>query len=250
MKYVFISDLHIKEPGDPSDQILKQFIEHQATKQSDKIVFLGDIFEFLVGEHQGYTKKFELFFTAIVEMLNAGKHVIFVEGNHDFHFQKTIESYLKTRTENFQKFEYLKQGREIELGGKRYLYCHGYEVDYHNKYFKRWYRVYTSLLFNILVSYILSFKMLQKLGVRASGNSKRRGEKSFNYEKMKLKYLEGAKLLLRQRGLDGVIAGHTHVESFHTFENGDVYLNCGLPAKHGHFIHYNGTSFEKINYQS
>jgi len=246
MKYSFISDLHINDSDDESALILERFINHEKVSDSNVVVFLGDIFDLLIGEHDPYTQKYSLFFKSIAGFIADGKEVVFVEGNHDFHFEKTIKKYLLTQVQNHQNFHYLREGKILNLNGNKYYYCHGYEVDYYNIHFRRWFKIYTSSIFNFLISKVLTYSLIQRLGAWASQNSKKRGKKTFNYEQMRAKYLEGAKELIREKKVKGVIAGHTHVEEFWTFPDGSIYLNCGFPAKHKHFIHYNGTEFEKV----
>ncbi len=246
MKYAFISDLHIKQADDEAAEILKRFLRHEKTLESDNVILLGDIFDLLVGNHRAYIKQYDFFFKGIVDLLNTGKKVVYIEGNHDFHFKRVLLRYLKKNTEFHKNFEYLKTGRVIDIKGEKYLYCHGYEVDYYNKYFKRWYRIYSSPFFDFFISNILSWSFIQWVGSWASQNSKNRGKKAFDYEKMKEKYLAGAKVLIEERKLKGVIAGHTHVEEFHKYENGTAYYNCGFPLKHRHFLFLNEQGFEKI----
>ena len=61
---------------------------------------------------------------------------------------------------------------------------------------------------------------------------------------MKNKYLEGAKALIKEKEVDGVISGHTHIQESHTFANGTLYYNNGYPLKHRCFIVLDD---EKIN---
>lgn len=247
MKCSFISDIHIQNEGDAGCRVLSSFLTNPKTQDSDKVIFLGDIFEILIGEHKGFIEDYPSFFNGIVDLVNKGKEVVFIEGNHDFHFEKILTNYVSQNTKNSNLFRYLRDGEEIILNGNKYYYCHGYEVDYHNKYFKRWYKIYSSKLFAFYVSHILTHKLIKKLGDWASKDSKRRGKKKFDRELMKDKYLDGAKDLIREKNLKGVIAGHTHICSFTRFEDGTEYYNNGFPRKDQHFIHFNGNSFEKID---
>lgn len=246
MKCAFISDLHIETPNDKASKIFLDFCRHPETLSAKKVIFLGDIFDLLIGEHSGYIEKYKFFFDEIITLLELGKEVIFIEGNHDFHFKKTITTYIKNTAKNPSAFRYLLGGEEILLNGEKYYYCHGYEVDYHNKYFKRWYNVYSSFVFKVFISNILPFFVIQKLGDWAAKNSKKRGKKAFDYDEMKEKYLEGAKALIAEKKLKGVIAGHTHVPELHIYENDTLYINNGFPVRDKFFIFFNGVEFKKI----
>ena len=242
MKCSFISDLHIKESGDEASVILDAFFASPEVKNSDRVYLLGDIFDFLVGEHRAYQKEYSNFFLGIKNLISEGKEVIFIEGNHDFHFENTIRKYLKKNP----LFSYLSAGVLEEWNGQKVFICHGYEIDYFNKYFKRWFKIYTSTWMKVLLSYIIPFFLLKRLAHSASKDSKRRGKKSFNYDLMKEKYLDGAKMLIREKKLSVIVGGHTHISEFHTYEDGTQYFNVGFPTRDKHFLFYDGDQFKKV----
>ena len=62
MKCAFISDLHIKTSDDDAAKLFVAFCRSKETLDSNKVILLGDIFDFLVGDHSGYTKKYSFFF--------------------------------------------------------------------------------------------------------------------------------------------------------------------------------------------
>lgn len=244
-KCVFISDLHVKSEGDEASKILNSYLSHQIISQVDTIYLLGDIFDFLVGEHRSYIKEYPSFFQKILALNKAGKKIIFFEGNHDFHFSKTMQKFLKKNEGKPENFHYLKVGVITKFADKKIFVCHGYEIDYYNKYFKRWYKIYTSVFMNIFLSY-MPFVILKRLANWASSDSKRRGKKTFDFQKMKDKYLTGSQALIAEKKVDGVIGGHTHIPEFHEFEDKTFYYNVGFPVRDKHFLHFNGESFEKV----
>jgi len=250
MKCVFISDLHIKEAGDNASNLFLSFCRHEETLTSDKIFFLGDIFDLLIGNHEEYLEQYQFYFKEITILLDKNIEVFFVEGNHDFEFKSVAESYMKENSKSWENYKYLVTGEYINLNQEKYYFCHGYEVDYFNKHFKRWFKVYTSDLFRFFISRIFSHSLIQNLGKKASGNSKKRGRKSFDFNEMRRKYLLGAKALIKDKKVKGVIAGHTHVAAFETFDNGIQYFNCGYPIKDKFFVYFNGKSFDKIKIKS
>lgn len=245
--YAFISDLHIKKAHDEPSKVLRSFFSHEKVQNSDVVFLLGDIFDFLIGEHKAYIKEYAFFFESILELIENGKVIYFFEGNHDFHFSNTITSFLKSKTTNYQNFKYLKQGIFLKLDTKKAFICHGYEFDYDNKYFKRWYKIYTSTFMQILTSYIIPYNVLIKLASWASKDSKRRGRKTFDYESMKTKYIEGAKNLLKDKQVDLVIGGHTHIIEEHEFDNDTRYYNIGYPQKDRKFLYIKNDEINFIN---
>lgn len=247
MNIAFISDLHIKTIGDEPYNHYLMFINSKKVQSCEKIVLLGDIFDFLIGEHKYFTIHYKFFFESIRDQLDRGQKVIFIEGNHDFHFESIITNYLKENTPNYGNFEYRKEGFELTLGNKIAYICHGDEVDFFNIAFKRWKRIYTSGWFKILVSYIFSFKVLLKLANLASKNSKSRGSKTFDNLVAKEKYILGAKELLELKSVEIIVAGHTHISEIKTFKNGKQYINCGYPPSSSQTILWYNEKFEFFN---
>lgn len=247
MNCVFISDLHIKRPDDLASRIFLEFCHHSHTLHSDKVFLLGDIFDTLIGSHPEYIKKYSFFFEEIEKLLALDKEVIFVEGNHDFHFKGILDKYFAHTPRYSDNFRYLSHGECLMMASKKYFFCHGYEVDYFNKYFKRWHKVYSSEAMKFIANKILTFGLITKLAQWASNDSKKRGQKTFDYSQARAKYLEGAKELIKEKDLAGVIAGHTHIHAAHTFPDGTQYFNCGFPQRDKKFISFKDNRFEMIN---
>jgi UDP-2,3-diacylglucosamine hydrolase len=247
MKCAFFSDLHIKSVNDDASELFLKFCSSTEVIDSDTIFLLGDMFDMLIGEHEEYLIKYNYFFENIVNFLESGKKVVFLEGNHDFHLKKTINKYIKSNTTNYKLFRYLNDGENIVLNNKKYYFCHGDDVDYNNISFKRWKRVYTSIPFQIMVNHIFPYKLLEYLGHSASNDSKKRGRKTFDYHQAREKYINGAKNLIREKSVDGIISGHTHIFEIHTYEDKTQYINCGYPLKDKSYIHFNGIDFIQIS---
>ena len=240
MKSVFISDLHIRNSEDLGASFFRHFVNSEETQCADAIFLLGDIFDLCIGNHRQYLKKYQFFFDSLRKLAEQGKEIYFFEGNHDFH----LANVFKKADLNVN---YLKHGKEFEFSGKRVFICHGYEVDFYNKYFKRWYRIYSSWWFSFFVSYLLPFKMIEYLGDKASKNSKKRGRKTFDKKVMEKKYIDGAMALLSEKNVDGVVSGHTHILSNHIFDDGKFYYNLGFPTKEGQFLYFDGLNFNFIS---
>ncbi|MAX66477.1 MAG: hypothetical protein CME66_06035 [Halobacteriovoraceae bacterium] len=243
MHSVFISDIHIKSSRGKGTEVFLSFCRNPNVKKARNVYFLGDIFDLLIGEHKNYIRDYAFFFNEIINFLAEGKTVTFIEGNHDFHFEKTIKRYIRKKSKNWQNFFYYKNSIEIKSGHKKILICHGYEVDYDNKYFKRWYKIYSSKFMYILSSYILPYFIIKKLGDWASSNSKKRGQKVFNYDEMKQKYIRGANDLLEEKMVDIVVAGHTHIPAHKKYSNGKLYVNNGFPKRDLLYIAFDGEEF-------
>lgn len=247
MKISCISDIHVdKSAGEPYALLIK-FMEHPKVEESDRVAFLGDIFDHLTGEHYGYIGKYPRFFDKIAELIKSGKHVHFVEGNHDFHFQKTFGKFLKSKLEpnEMGRFHYEKKGFVLPVEGTKIMFCHGDELDLGNKAYRRWKKIYSSSLFGFFISKILTFKTVESIGERASENSRRRNRPVFNYEKEKAKYRKAADEFMEKNGLDCVVSGHTHILDDYRSKSG-YYINIGFPPKDKTFTRVGEDGVERI----
>lgn len=247
MKCIFFSDLHIKKPNDEAENLFNRLCQTSQMKDASHLFLLGDLFDLLIGEHDEYFTHYHVFFNHIIKLLEAGKIIVYLEGNHDFHFGESIYSFLQSKTSFYKNFKYLKDGESFHFGERRFYVCHGDEVDDLNESFKKWKKVYTSKQFAFFINKILSFTLIQKIGSKVSQNSKSRGSKTFNLEKMKQKYIEGAERLIASKQVDGVICGHTHIQELITFTDQTMYINTGYPLGNKNFLHFDSKKFEFIN---
>ncbi len=106
-KALFVSDVHIVSGTDERAKLLLEVLEEAEKAGVQGFFLLGDIFDFCLGTHARFHKKFEPIFSKLEQLKVDGKHVVFVEGNHEFGMQcypttvpiegiKTHISYLKT----------------------------------------------------------------------------------------------------------------------------------------------------------
>lgn len=240
MKAFITSDLHIQTTSDDSAKFLNSFIKTALTHRPDRVYFLGDIFDYMVGEHSEYLNKYDFFYSGVRELIEAKIEVFYFEGNHDFHLKKVFEELIQRYNLNSDLIHYCQTSMVEELDGQKVWFGHGDVLDYNNKAYKRWKKVYTSKYMHTFVSNILSFKMVQKIGSWASQDSRNRKRKKFDYQSAKAKYRKGAEIL-SANGFDIIVAGHTHIEDDFQgkSKNGDFqYLNNGFPAITGKIIVY------------
>lgn len=241
MSFSCISDIHITSPEDAGYRLLIDFLRHPTVKKSKNILLLGDIFDLVVGEHYGYVKKYEGFFREICNLIKDGSTVYYLEGNHDFHFKKTFLKaldHLGTEQNISKRFIYKRNEFFLESGGKSFLFCHGDLLDMSNNAYRRWKSIYSSKLFAMFVTHVLPFRAVEYIGSRAAENSRERGKKAFDYEKVKNKYRRNFEDLTRKIKFDYLIAGHTHIKDQFT-ANGATYVNIGFPVRDAEFVHWN-----------
>ena len=229
MKISVTSDVHIRESNPEARVYLENFLKNPKVQNSDYIIFLGDIFDLMVGAKKQYLKEFDFFFLAIKKMAEEGRKIIYIEGNHDFHLEDVFKKI------NSSQIKVIRTNYELEDKGKRIRFEHGDELDLYNKSYKRWKKIYSSSLMGFLLKFIFPYWMIRGVGNRASTNSKKQSSRTFSLEFEKKKYRENFKKY-SQANVDIFVMGHTHIQDHYEF-NGKVYLNNGYPPAHNQYIY-------------
>lgn len=81
---VVVSDAHLRDPKDENGQLFLDLLSQIALRDVDVFVLLGDIFDFCLGAHPYYHKKYAPFGRALEGVVASGTRVVFLEGNHEF----------------------------------------------------------------------------------------------------------------------------------------------------------------------
>ncbi len=229
MKFVSISDVHIKEPNDHAQELFLLFLDSDETSQSDYIFLLGDIFDLLVGPGFEVEKRYPKVFSKIKSLLESGKKIIQFEGNHDFHFQKLIDELLNQWNIDKKQWLYKNKPEVFDFNNKKILFCHGDEIEignYSYKFYRLWIR---SFFIKFLADYIVPSKWVQAIGDNASKKSRERNNYRYNEEQVdievKPRFREAAKKAARKFRAEAVICGHSHCldnysEKIKFFNNG------------------------------
>lgn len=220
MKIACISDVHAT-PDNSAYKILLKFLDNPVVQGSSHVLFLGDIFDLMVGDFKQYQGLYNDFFSKLRIMLDRGKKIYFFEGNHDFHLEKFYNDF-------DPRIVYIKDEFKLNIKGKSFLFQHGDIVDIDNKSYKRWKSIYSSQIFRKIVEFFFPFQVVTYLGDRASKNSKKRGSKDFDRKLFRNKYREGAAKIIKQHKVDYLICGHTHIKDNYKVD-GACYINIGFP---------------------
>lgn len=81
---VIMSDMHLCGPGDANAKMFLRMAHTLRRFDLEAVVFLGDIFDFYLGNHPYFKKKFSFWLEVSATL---ARRVIFLEGNHEFHCQ-------------------------------------------------------------------------------------------------------------------------------------------------------------------
>ena len=199
MRKVFIADAHLRNPEDFNYRVLLKFLE-SLKGNTETLFILGDLFEFWIGyEYMPYSH-----YTPVLEMLRevkeSGTHIVYFEGNHDFHmgpfFQKTL------------KAEIFQGPRILPINGRTVYLCHGDQIirnDYGHRIFRFLLHNQLAQILIPLVPHRLTSCIAELMSRQSTGNHGQRRRK-WNYRKILTQFAATR----FQAGCDAVIAGHFH----------------------------------------
>lgn len=248
MRISTISDVHVKNEGDEASELLMSFMNNSTVLESDYIIFLGDIFDFMFGGHNEYLHKYNKFFSKLTELLRAGKRIVYMEGNHDFYNKKLFDDFIKKHNLSESNFEYVNGEYLLNVNGKQVQFSHGDDIEIDNPTYKRYKRFVSSKFFKFMTDAFLSFNRGEKMGAEASNKSRKNGEKYFIEDDNRERFRKSAKIQAFK--YDVVICGHSHIQEDLEFELNNRscrYINNGFVPKDKKFIHFNGEKWGLLN---
>ena len=232
MKIASISDLHIKSPTDPSLGLILTFLNHKEVAESDSILLLGDIFDFMMGEHKEYLKIYEEFFKKLKDLLHQGKEIHFFEGNHDFHLEGLFKSYFKSN-----KFFYHKTGMQKIVGEKNVYFCHGDDIQIGDPSYKFLKFILRNRFSGFLFNKIFPFKAQQTVAQYLSQKSRKRGQAFYqNQDGIRKIFRDSALKFWENDPVDIIFCGHSHCKDDFSSPKGNRYLNNGYPSQSKCFL--------------
>jgi UDP-2,3-diacylglucosamine hydrolase len=241
MSISVISDIHITHEGDLGTKLLSDFLEHSLVQNSNTIIFLGDIFDIMVGGHKEYIEMYPTFFTGVQNLINAGKEVLYFEGNHDLHLENTFNKIFS------KNFELITTNKIITHKNKSIYFSHD-DIELDNTQYRTFISVMRSVPFKFLLTKLIPLSYVKYLGEKASSASRK-----YSSNPVVDKYVEKTfRRSARVKAMDGhdfIISGHSHIKDLFKFKIKDrncVYANCGYLKKSKTFIHID-TSVELIS---
>lgn len=219
------SDIHLlNTPTEDHDLFLRTLKNLEINNSVSEVWLIGDIFDCLVGDQNFWISKHQEFWNQLHRFANAGKKVLYFEGNHDFGFKKIalqhgVQAYTEGRCHLFQ--------------GHRVFLSHGDELDTDNETYARWRKFTKSSRVRAIyrsVPHSITQKFLVPFAETYSGfRKKKRDPAQIEYElsHYREKYLEFAKSLVDEKSYHAVFLGHSHIKEFSTFGSSAFYCNLG-----------------------
>jgi UDP-2,3-diacylglucosamine hydrolase len=247
MKFVCISDVHIKDPDDIAAQLFKEFLKRPETQSAQTIFLLGDIFDLVVGGQSEYLRKYESIFSELAKLISSGKKIIMFEGNHDFHFKNLIKKSTQKWQLDESSWEYRVKPLRLVVNGEPTLFAHGDEIEIENPTYQAYRTFIRSFPINFLANYVVPQFIVDRIGVNASNKSRERNIERYgndNNEAVREKFHRVFKNAQRVFEVKNVICGHSHCRD--QWESEGLYLNNGFFPKTKTFTYFDGESFKLV----
>ncbi len=228
-----ISDVHIKVPGDKAYKLFLSFLRDPIVKKSEKVVLLGDIFDFVVGGDQGFIKEFQEVFDEIKSLLREGKQVYFIEGNHDFHVGKLFKE-----TFPDDNFIFSKERIHLTHQGTNITLCHGDDIELDNPSYKKYSRIIRSKPIQVLAEWIVPFPFTRMIGNWASAKSRKKNIAQYESKSdlIKEKFRSSSEAAYQEVPSQIIVCGHSHVKDKYESTLGFIYINNGYFPNEKTFI--------------
>ncbi len=232
---VFFSDLHVTSGQDERFELLKKFLTSDQTKLSQQIFLLGDIFDLMIGPHGEYLEEYKDFFDILAQYIGQGKTIFYFQGNHDFHIHKLFEKF-QNQYQLKNNVIIIDEPIILEVDNKKIYLAHGDELDIDNIPYQRYKKIIRSSFAKFLANYIVTEKLLKKIGAFLAKKSKDQ-QKDFNWNNTFILYRNYVQKLW-DKGIHGVIVGHSHVCD--AWEEGvHFYYNVGYAPMERQFLFLN-----------
>lgn len=214
MKAWFVSDIHIKELNERNSHRLLRFLHliETGTLECTDLFLLGDIFDFWVGDHDHYERKFGPFVELLEKVLHKGIQVRYVEGNHDVHVKKFWQGL---------GVEAFVEDRYFDLGPHRVRVTHGDLMNPQDETYLK-YREFIRQGYMEIVADVLPARAFEWVGKQASLRSRKRSlhQRVINEEDLRSKIRSYAQKVYIEAPFDLLVSGHMHVLDDWTFTVG------------------------------
>lgn len=232
MKIAVISDLHAYKNGleeNSGNKKLKEFLLNPLVKNSEMIVFLGDVFDLLIGDFKEYQREYDFFFNFLKEFPGS---VFFLEGNHDFLCVKLFKE--------FNNVNYFSTDIVVNDCGKKIYLSHGDGPGLSLFSYKITKAILNNFFINNFIQEFVEYNLINKIGNFLSRSSRERNKEKYinpeNNMALKKKYINYAENKFLE-GIDIVVLGHNHILEFYSNTQRKFYLNNGFAQESGVFTY-------------
>jgi len=240
VKAWFVSDIHIKKLNERNSHLLLRFLHSLLNQECTHLFLVGDIFDFWVGDDTFFYEKFRPLVEALKDLKAKGIQIIYFEGNHDVHIYDFWQKQLGLQV--FHEDQY------FQLGNKIVRVSHGDLINFSDRAYQRWRKVYRHKAFEKTVRAIPG-KIFDQIGEILSQYSRkkssvRRKEGGEDLRKMIRDYAEKS---FSEKKFDLMITGHMHVKDEYDFQGAkSINLGSWFETPEVYWLTEQGSGWERV----
>jgi UDP-2,3-diacylglucosamine hydrolase len=118
-----VSDIHLNHVDDERSRRLIEMLEGVSRSEVEYLVLMGDIFDFCLGSHPYFQKKFAAIGQVLEKVAASGTRVIYLEGNHEFKLASLPWKDIQVISEGTHVIR-LKSGETVQMAHGDLIYSH------------------------------------------------------------------------------------------------------------------------------
>ena len=236
MRALFLADAHLCKPSDPNYRTLLTFLEEQCGK-TDRLILLGDIFEFWIGKAAVVTDYVPLI-EALERMCRQGTKLVYVEGNHDFHLGPVFTQRLACQV--------LPDGGSIELDGKKVFLAHGDLANPDDLGYRRLRKLLRSSLIRTLLRIAPNWLTMAIANRGSYESRKNSGERRSRWPARKI--LKPYAEAILAAGHQAIVTGHYHQPFHEKIGDGELIALGDWITQYSYAV-YEDQTFTLLRYQ-
>jgi UDP-2,3-diacylglucosamine hydrolase len=199
MNMLVHSDLHLGPDTTKRNQLFLEFLETAAAR-GDSVLIVGDLFDLWFGWPSLTMEYQKPILTRMQELVDAGLHLDYVEGNRDFGIQQLEGILFRKVTSTFL---------QTSWEGKRVHVEHGDLLNLADRQYRAWRRISKNGVSYFLLGNLPSFVTL-RLALRMEKGMRATNQKhKMYYPEM---HVEQFITTMGNAGMDWLIVGHFHME--------------------------------------
>ena len=232
-KYIYLSDLHIQSETDERGLLFLNFLKSIDYSYVEKIIFLGDVFEFFLGTRLYFKKKFKNIGDALEEISQNGVEVYFIQGNHEFFLDS-----IKWKGVRFIK----KKDFKMTLDSRnKVILAHGDLLG--DSLFYKIYYSFVHSSFIKYMTYLLPASLLDRFCLKISELSRKRSAGTKIPHK---KILHRLIMWVKNENYKQAIVGHFHVPYNYLCPKSDIRIMCLDSWDKPSFLAYEDNNFKRV----
>lgn len=200
MRTIFLADAHLGAPSEPNYRLLMRFLR-ELEGNTQTLFIMGDLFDFWLGFPSNPFSQYDEVLLALQSLVNSGCHLVYFEGNHDFHMGPFFRQRLGADVHS---------GPDImTVQGRKLFLCHGDQInraDYG-------YRFLRLLLHNSVIAGAIRYAP-PAVAFRIREYLQRNSRASYQVKDQRWNYRDIIRAFAcsaREQGCDGLVSGHFHV---------------------------------------